>query len=333
MLDNISLILSDIDGDYFRGKSILVTGGAGFIGSWISEALLTMGAKVTILDNLSTGNLNNIINFRKSENFRFINADVSSFKINEKFDYIIHAASIPSPEMYIEKPVDTMLPSSVGMLNILEAGRRYNSRILYISTSEVYGDSDVIPTPESYWGRVNPLGVRSCYDESKRFGEALCMAYYRQYDIDVRIARLFNTYGPRMDTDATYARVIPRFIIQALKNIEITVHGDGSQTRSFCYITDAANALLRLLTIDKSIDNVFNIGGQDEVKIIDLARLIKELTNSPSPIIFTPSRPDDPRRRCPDISKAIRILRWRPKIMLEDGLKYTIEWFKGVVIG
>ena len=312
--------------DLFKGRSVLVAGGAGFLGSWLCEFLILLGANVTCLDNISTGRIKNILHLKSYGSFSFIQADISSFQ-PRGFNYIIHAASIPSPDDYVRRPVDAMLPNSLGLLNCLEAARN-GSRILYISTSEVYGDAEAIPTPEDYWGRVNPIGVRSCYDESKRFGEALCMAYFRQYGVDVRIARLFNTYGPRLDPDASYARVVSRFIIQALNSQPITVHGDGRQTRSFLYISDAVDALLKMMVMEGLRGEVVNVGNPNEITILELAELIKKLTKSKSPIEFQPSRPDDPRRRCPDISKARRLLGWEPKTPLEEGVKLTIEWFR-----
>jgi UDP-glucuronate decarboxylase len=306
---------------------ILVTGGAGFIGSWLCENLLSLGAEVTCLDNLSSGKLENIKHLIGYKNFRFLKEDIVHFK-PRGFDCIIHAASLPSPEDYMKRPVEAMLPNSVGLLNCLEACREEDSMMLYTSTSEVYGDAEIIPTPEDYWGRVNPIGLRSCYDEAKRFGEALCMAYFREYDVDVRIARIFNCYGPRIDVESNYARVIPRFITQALKNEPITVHGDGKQTRSFTYITDTIDALIKMIATNNTKGEVVNIGSEEEISIIELAKLIIKLTSSSSKIVFTQARPDDPRRRRPDISKAKRLLAWEPRIKLQDGLRYTIEWFR-----
>lgn len=329
--NDLNNILKEFSKEYFKGLKVLVTGGAGFIGSWLCDTLVKLNADVTSIDNLSTGRLENISHLIGFKNFRYMESDVSKFDFKEHYDIILHAASIPLPDAYIEKPVETMIPNSIGLLNILEYSRKHDSMVLYLSTSEVYGNSGVIPTPESYYGIVNPVGVRSCYDESKRFGEALSMAYYREYDLDIRIIRLFNSYGPRIDTVARYARVIPRFIIQALKNKPITVHGDGSQTRSFCYITDTVRALLKMMICDECKGEAVNVGSPNEITIIGLAKMIKELTGSNSEIVYMPRRPDDPYRRCPDISKAIKLLKWTPKVSLEDGLKYTIEWFRSVV--
>jgi len=327
----LEAFIEGIEENTVKGRTVLITGGAGFIGSWLAEALITLDAKVTAFDNLSTGSLKNVEHLMGFSNFTFLKGDVSNFKVGEKYDFIVHAASLPAPDVYVKKPVETMLSNSLGTLNVLEASRKRDSVVLYTSTSEIYGDSEAIPTPESYWGRVNSVGVRSCYDEAKRFGEALCMAYFRQYGVDVRIARLFNTYGPRLDPNTSYARVISRFILQALRNNPITVHGDGKQTRSFLYISDAVNALMRMMIREGLRGEVVNVGSSNEITILELAELVKRLTDSKPPLEFQPSRPDDPRRRCPDISKAKSLLGWVPKIPLEEGLRLTIEWFKKVL--
>jgi UDP-glucuronate decarboxylase len=327
----IEAFIKGVDTSTLKDRRVLITGGAGFIGSWLAEALTTLGAKVTVLDNLSTGSPKNIEHLLHLPSFRFLRGNVSNLRVEEKYDFLVHAASIPAPDLYIEKPVETMLTNSLGTLNILEASRKHNSIVLYTSTSEVYGDAEVIPTPESYWGRVNPIGIRSPYDESKRFGEALCIAYFRQYGTDVRIARLFNTYGPRLDPNARYARVISKFITQALSGKPITIHGDGRQTRSFLYMSDAVNALLRMMVKQGLKGEVINIGNPNEITILELAQLVKKLTDSKSEIEFHPPRLDDPRRRCPDISKAKNLLEWEPKTTLEEGLKHTIKWFKQVL--
>jgi UDP-glucuronate decarboxylase len=325
---DLEAFINGIEADSIKDKAVLIAGGAGFIGSWLSEALIALGAKVSVLDNLSTGSLKNVERQMSLSSFKFLKGDISSFKFEERYDLIVHAASLPAPDMYVEKPVEAMLPNSLGTLNVLEASRKYDSIVLYMSTSEVYGDAEAIPTPESYWGRVNPVGIRACYDESKRFGEALCMAYFRQYGVDVRIARLFNTYGPRLDPDAGYARVVSRFIVQALNDQPITVYGDGRQTRSFLYVADAVNALIRMMIGEGLRGEVINVGSPNEVTILELAELVKRITGSKSPIVFLPPRPDDPRRRRPDISKARGLLGWGPKTLLGDGLKLTVEWFK-----
>jgi UDP-glucuronate decarboxylase len=330
-LEGLRAFVKDVGADVVRGEEVLVTGGAGFIGSWLSESLVALGAKVTVLDNLSTGSLKNVEHLLGLPNFKFVEGDVSRLEIGERYDFIVHAASVPAPDAYVERPVDAMLPNSLGTLKVLETSRRHESTVLYTSTSEVYGDAEVVPTPETYWGRVNPIGVRSCYDESKRFGEALCMAYLRQYGVDVRVARIFNTYGPRLDPSAGYARVVSRFIAQALKGQPITVHGDGRQTRSFLYVADAVEALVKMMAKEGLKGEVVNVGNSREVTILELAELIKRLTGSRSPIVFQPPRPDDPRRRCPDISKAGKLLGWGPRTPLEEGLRLTIRWFEEVL--
>lgn len=326
----IKSISSEVE-NIFNGRKILITGGAGFIGSWLCDLFIEFNSSVTCLDNFSSGSIENINSLINYKNFKIVRADVNSWSPDEKFDVIVHCASIPSPEDYVSRPVEAILPNSIGLLSLLENCRKNDSKLLFTSTSEVYGDAKTVPTPEAYWGYVNPTGLRSCYDESKRFGEALCMAYFRQYGIDVRIARIFNSYGPRIDVNARYARVIPKFITQALKNEPITVHGDGRQTRSFTYITDTITALIKILVNNKAKGEVINIGNPQEVSILELANLIKKLVRSSSQIVFTNPRPDDPLRRCPDITKAKQLLAWEPKVTLNEGLKYTLEWFRKVV--
>jgi UDP-glucuronate decarboxylase len=333
MIDNIvkkdvRRICGRFDEHHFSGKRVLLTGGAGFIGSWLADVLVNLGAIVTCLDNLSTGQIINIDPLLTHQNFRFVQADVSSSVPDEKYDYLLHLASRPSPEDYQQHPIETLLSNSIGSHRMLELTRKMDSRILYTSTSEVYGDAQVIPTPEDYWGNVNPIGPRSCYDEGKRFGEALFMAYLREHDLDVRIARIFNTYGPRIRASGTYARAVPRFIRQALANEPITVYGNGSQTRSLCYISDTVLGLLMLLVAPNAAGEIINIGAADEIRILDLANKIKTMTKSRSQIVFRPLPTDDPKRRCPDISKARRVLGWVPSLDLNGGLERTIEWFE-----
>jgi len=216
----------------------------------------------------------------------------------------------------------------LGSQNIAELARRLDATVLFASTSEIYGEAEVIPTPESYWGNVNPVGPRSCYFEGKRFAESLFMAYHRQYELDVKIARIFNSYGPRLREDGLYGRAVSRFIMQALANHPMTVYGDGIQTRSFCYVTDTVSGLMLLTTSEETCGRVVNIGNCEEMTILELAQRIKKLTNSESPLTFHPLPEDDPRRRCPDISLAKKLLRWEPKISLEEGLRRTISWFQ-----
>lgn len=310
-------------------KKVMVTGGAGFIGSWLCDSLVSSGAVVHCVDNLCTGVEENIRHLRGHPNFKFEISDVT--KAGQSFgeyDVIVHLASRASPEDYQQHPVETLAANSVGVENMLQVTRKNDAIFVYASSSEVYGDADMVPTPESYWGNVNPIGLRSCYDEGKRYGEALCMAYKRTYSLDMCIARIFNTYGPRIRADAAYGRAIPRFITQALTGESITVFGDGGQTRSFCYVSDTVGALLRIMTTQAANGEVLNIGNPDEITIAALALKIKKTTGSASKVVYRPLPPDDPKRRCPDIAKANRILAWQPTVKLDDGLSSTISWFK-----
>lgn len=309
------------------GKTIIVTGGAGFIGSHLCEKLLEGGNdKVICVDNMITGKAENVKHLTKNPNLVFLRHDVSRpLKISGKIDRIYHLASPASPIDYQKLPIETMMANSFGTKNMLDLAKEKKARLLLASTSEVYGDPEKHPQNEDYWGNVNPVGPRSCYDESKRFAEALAMAYHRIHGIDVRIARIFNTYGPRMR--ANDGRVIPNFITQALKNEPITVY-DGKQTRSFCYVSDMVDGLVRLMESGFAAEP-FNLGNPDERKIIDVAKNIKQITESKSEIVFRPLPQDDPTRRRPDITKSKKKLGWEPRIGFDDGLKRTIEWFSG----
>jgi Nucleoside-diphosphate-sugar epimerases len=298
----------------------LIFGGAGFLGSHLVESL---EGDITVVDDLST-----VKYLELPPNVKLIKDRVETFKTNEKFDFVIHLAARPSPEDYMQHPVETALSNSLGTYNALEIARKSDAVFLYTSSSEIYGHAEIIPTPEDYWGKVNPIGVRSCYDESKRFSEALIMSYFREYGLDVRIQRPFNVYGPRLREDGSYGRVVSRFIYQALKGEDITVFGDGNQTRAFLYVSDWTEATKKMLFTQGLKGEVFNVGSDKEVKIIDLAKMIIRLTNSNSKIKFLPPRADDPPRRAADITKAKKILGWEPKVNLEEGLKRTIEWFK-----
>lgn len=316
----------------FDNTKTVILGGAGFIGSWLCDALISLGAKVICVDNLSTGLNGNINHLKNNRNFQFIQNDVSNLDNTfEDPDLILHLASRPSPEDYQQNPIDTLNANSLGSYKLLELARKHDSTILFTSTSEVYGDAKVIPTPEEYCGNVNPIGVRSCYDEGKRFSEALFMAYHRQYDLDTRIIRIFNTYGPRLRADGFYGRALSRFITQALNGQDITVYGDGTQTRSFCYITDTVRAILLAIRNKKMKGEVVNVGNPTETTIIDLAKKIIQITNSRSRITFHPRPEDDPQRRCPDIRKTKSILGWEPVVSLDEGLQRTISWFKNNV--
>ncbi len=299
--------------------SYLIFGGAGFLGSHLVESL---DGEVTVVDDLST-----VKYLELPKHVKLVKDKAETFKTNEKFDYVIHLAARPSPEDYMQYPVETALTNSLGTYNALEIARKNDSIFLFTSSSEVYGHSDIIPTPEEYWGKVNPVGLRSCYDESKRFSESLIMAYYREYGLDIRIQRPFNIYGPRLREDGSYGRVISRFIAQALRGNDITVYGNGNQTRAFLYVSDWVDATKKMLKPGLK-GTIFNIGSDKETRIIDLANTIIKLTDSISKIKLLPPRPDDPPRRAADISKAKQLLNWEPKVSLDEGLRKTIEWFR-----
>lgn len=302
----------------------LVTGCAGFIGSHLCEFLIKKGYEVIGVDNLYTGTKKNI-NFLPKENFTFIKKDITKrLKIKGKIDEIYNLASPASPVAYQNEPIATMLANSIGVKNMLDLALEKNAVFLQASTSEVYGDPLKHPQKESYFGNVNPIGPRACYDESKRFAETLTVNYHNEFGTDVRIARIFNTYGPKMQQSD--GRVIPNFIMQALSNKPITVYGRGQQTRSFCYIDDMVLGLYKLMHSNYNLP--VNLGNPRETKIIDLAKLIKKLANSDSKIVFTKMPIDDPVRRKPDITLAKKLLKWKPRVLLKQGLKKTIEWFK-----
>ncbi|RLG68714.1 MAG: SDR family NAD-dependent epimerase/dehydratase [Candidatus Iainarchaeum archaeon] len=302
----------------------LVTGCAGFIGSHLCEFLIEKGYEVIGVDNLYTGSKQNISSLSK-EKFTFIKKDITKrLKIKGSLDEIYNLASPASPVAYQNAPLATMLTNSIGVKNTLDLALEKNAIFLQASTSEVYGNPLIHPQKESYFGNVNPVGPRACYDESKRFAEALTVNYSRELGVETRIARIFNTYGPRMQESD--GRVIPNFITQALRNEPITVYGRGQQTRSFCYISDLISGLYKLMHTNYSMP--VNIGNPKETKIIELAKLIKKLTESKSKIVFTEMPIDDPIRRKPDITLAKKLLKWKPKVTLKEGLKKTIKWFK-----
>lgn len=312
-------------------EEILITGGAGFLGSYMCEALIESNARVTCLDNLSSGLASNIAHLKDNENFQFIEHNISNpINFETEFDLVIHMASRAAPFEFEKYPIQILKANTLGIWVALGIAKKHSARFVYTSTSEIYGNPDpkFVPTPETYNGNVNPIGPRSCYDEAKRAGEAFVVAYRQEHNMDTRMARIFNTYGPRMRADDIYGRAVPRFIDQALKGEDITVFGDGSQTRSFTYVSDQIDGLLRLADLDRGRGEVINIGNNKETTILELAELIKRLTNSSSKITFHPLPEDDPKRRCPDISKAKKILGWEPKVSLEEGLKNTIKWFK-----
>ena len=304
---------------------ILISGGAGFIGSHLCDYLLKKRNKVICLDNLLTGRKENIVHLLKNKNFKFIKQDVSEkFSLSGRVDAICHLASAASPKDYLKFPVETLKAGSIGTLNLLRLAKKKKAVFLLASTSEVYGDPKISPQREDYWGNVNSIGPRAVYDEAKRFSEALVMAFYRKHSLEIRIARIFNTYGPRMKKDD--GRVIPAFIDQALKNKPLTVFGKGNQTRSFCYVSDLIEGLYKLLRAKET--GPINLGNSFEMKIIDLAKLIIKLTRSKSSLTYQVLPIDDPKCRRPDIKKAKKLLSWQPEINLEQGLQKTITWFK-----
>ncbi len=308
--------------------NILVTGGAGFIGTNLVEKFIDKQHNVIVIDNLLTGSKKNLEHFFNSENFSFIEFDVQNhIEVAEDLDYVLHLASPASPKAYAQHPINTLKAGSIGTINTLGLAKAKNAKYLLTSTSEIYGDPLVSPQPESYWGNVNPNGTRSMYDEAKRFAEAAVSSYNRIYDLDTRILRLFNTYGPKMKIND--GRVVTNFIHQAITGNDITIYGQGNQTRSFCYIDDTVSGILKAMESDNS--EIFNIGNPNEITILQLAKKIIELTNSKSEIKFVKLPEDDPMQRKPDISKANNKLNWFPEVSLEDGLKKTIEWVENSI--
>ncbi len=311
-------------------QTAIVAGGAGFIGSHLCRVLLKDNFYVYCIDNLITGQKKNLEDYLKNPNFKFIEHDITKqLDIPEDINFIFHLASPASPnknnpKSYINKPLETLLANSLGTYNLLELAKKNNAKFLYTSSSEVYGDPKISPQPEDYWGNVNPNGVRSVYDEGKRFSEAMIMSYFRSSGTDARIIRIFNTYGPKMSQDG---RVIPDFITQALQDKPITIYGDGKQTRSLCFIDDMIEGLKKAMFLATK-GEVVNLGNPNELTILELADLIKEMTDSKSKIVFEELPQDDPKKRRPDISKAKKMLGWEPKVDLKTGLEKTIEYFK-----
>jgi len=305
----------------------LISGAAGFIGSHLCDRLLAEGESVVGLDNLITGSLRNLKHLEGHPRFRFVECDVSkTVTVEGKFDHVWHLASLASPLAYLTHPIETLESGSTATRNMLEVARWDGARFLLTSTSECYGDPLVHPQVETYWGNVNPVGPRSCYDESKRYAEAMTMAYHREYGVRTNIARIFNTYGPRMALND--GRVVPAFIDQALKGEPMTIFGDGSQTRSFCYVTDLVDGLVRLSKSEERYP--VNLGNPAEMTILEFAQRIKRLMGVNGKIAFQPLPQDDPKKRQPDIAKAKKVLGWEPKVGLEEGLTATVEYFKGL---
>ena len=304
---------------------ILLTGGAGFLGSHLAERLLQDGNELLCMDNLITGRLENISHLVGNDNFEFVKHDVSKFiVVKGNIDFVLHLASPASPVDYLRHPIKTLKVGSLGTHNALGVAKKYNAKFFLASTSEVYGDPLVNPQPETYWGNVNPIGPRGVYDEAKRFAEAITLAYHRSHNIDTKIVRIFNTYGERMRHQD--GRVVPNFIDQAIKGEPMTVYGDGKQTRSFCYVSDLVEGIIRLMKSD--LNEPVNIGNPIEMNMLELAGLLKKITGSKSEIIFEDLPVNDPKVRRPDIAKAKELLGWEPKLSPEEGLSRTVEWFR-----
>jgi dTDP-glucose 4,6-dehydratase len=312
-----------------KPQRILITGGAGFIGSHLADRLIADGHVVIAMDNLSTGHPRNIGHLIGHERFTFIRHDVVDFiYVDGPVDAILHLASLPSPVDYLQKPIPTLKVGALGTHKALGLARAKGAKFLLASTSEVYGDPQVHPQPESYWGNVNPIGPRGVYDESKRFAESMTMAYHRYHGIDTRISRIFNTYGPRMRPDD--GRVVTNFIAQALRGQPLTVYDDGSRTRSFCYVSDLVDGIVRLLASAET--DPVNLGNPSEMTVLEFAKLVQKLSATQSDIVFVKPQDertkDDPNIRQPDIDKACKVLQWEPKVNLEEGLTRTIEYFR-----
>ena len=312
-----------------NNKRILVTGGAGFLGSHLCERLLHLNHEVICVDNLYTGSKNNILHLFQNKNFEFMRHDIT-FPLYLEVDEIYNLACPASPIHYQYNPVKTIKTSIHGAINMLGLAKRVGAKIFQASTSEVYGDPEISPQSENYWGRVNPVGIRSCYDEGKRCAETLFFDYHRQHNLDIKVARIFNTYGPNMNV--ADGRVVSNFIVQALRGDDITIYGDGSQTRSFCYSSDLITGIINLMdTNEKNITGPMNLGNENEFSVLTLAHNILNITSSSSKIIFKDLPLDDPKQRKPDVSYAKKIISWNPKIELKDGLPKTIEYFENIL--
>jgi len=326
MSDDVMEIVSHIDKKYYEGKTILVTGGAGFIGSWMCEALLALDSHVICIDNFSSGQTSNIAHLHSNPNFKLVEWDVSEpFDVDEPVDYVFHLASRAGPFEFSHFPIEIIRSNTIGTMHALEIAHKYHAKFLFTSTSETYGNPTVFPTPETYRGNVNAIGPRGCYDEAKRCGEALCMAYLHQKNVDVRIARIFNTYGPRIRADGIYGRVIPRFLNQMLNDRPVTIFGNGSQTRCFCYVIDTVIGLLRFAAYEGCTGEVINVGGTNEMTIMELAKCLYTITGKTPNIEYHQMPKDDPTRRLGDMTKAEALLSWTPQVSLEDGILHIIQ--------
>ena len=307
---------------------ILLTGAAGFLGSHLSKKLIDNGHEVIGIDDLSTGSIKNIETLFSNPKFAFEEHDVR-IPYKARVDAILNFACPASPVNYQKDPVRTIETNFLGMINLLHLANETGARIIQASTSEIYGDPTQSPQKESYWGNVNPIGIRSCYDEGKRAAETLCFDYRRQHNLDTRVIRIFNTYGPNMAIGD--GRVVSNFIVQALRNEPINIYGDGKQTRSFCYVSDLVEGIYKFLQLEKNPDSPINLGNPNEFTMLDLAKVVIEITNSKSELVFNPLPMDDPKQRCPDITLAKSILKWEPKIQLKEGIEKTTAYFKQIL--
>lgn len=317
-----------------NNSTTLVAGGAGFIGSHLSEFLLVRGHKVIVADNLLTGRERNIEKLKSNPGFRFVNCDVARKEtldslVTEEISEVYHLASPASPVQYQTHPLRTLAANSIGTGNLLELAKKNNAKFLFASTSEVYGDPLEHPQKETYWGNVNSFGPRSCYDEAKRFGEALVYTYLTKYEVDARVIRIFNTYGPNMEVND--GRVVSNFITQAIQEKDITIYGDGSQTRSFCYVSDLVTGIVAAMEKEMTRGEVINLGNPDERSMKEIAELVQKITDSRSKIVYKERPLDDPEKRRPDITKAQKLLGWEPTVTLADGLTKTVEYFRQTV--
>jgi UDP-glucuronate decarboxylase len=308
---------------------ILLTGAAGFLGSHISSRLIFEGHQVIGVDDLSTGSLENLSSLSGEKNFQFLEHDVRS-PLDLKVDAILNFACPASPVHYQADPVRTIETNFLGIINMLHLAKSNSALLLQASTSEVYGDPELSPQPEEYWGNVNPIGIRSCYDEGKRAAETLCFDYRRQHQVDTRVIRIFNTYGPNMAIGD--GRVVSNFVVQALQNRDISIYGDGTQTRSFCFVTDLVEGIYKVLTLNQMPFSPINLGNPNEFTMLELAKTVVSATGSSSQIVFHPLPEDDPKQRRPDISLASKVLQWEPSIQLEDGIHRTIDYFRKQLI-